>query len=114
MRYIRTKYGIYDIKTSVYHLFSGFKQVDSHCLDYELNPNECKTSDKLKDLMDRFVVVYGKHHTHYKRSEFNRSSHRLLCLDIKDDKKKCYGSVWTNRGLIYVAELNSEGELELI
>ena len=29
-------------------------------------------------------------------------------------KYKCYGAIWTDKGLIYVAKMNDKGELELL
>ena len=28
--------------------------------------------------------------------------------------RNCYGAIWTDKGLIYVAKMNDQGELELI
>ena len=37
-------------------------------------------------------------------------------IDFEKDKEKVvvYGSIWTDKGLIYVAKMNDKGELELI
>ena len=37
----------------------------------------------------------------------------LHCLSLDKDNK-CFGAIWTDKGLIYVAKMNDKGELELL
>ncbi len=50
-------------------------------------------------------------------------NHQILSKEDKNNKEylsqlycfnDIYGAIWTNKGLIYVAKMNSEGVLELI
>lgn len=120
MRYIRTEDGrVIDTKTD-WNFKDGWFKVKGNTLIetnweetvYEGEYVESKTTvdkikiikqaDTIKDVCDEgvcnnsltgFVNIYG--FELYK-------------------KYKCYGAIWTNKGLIYVAKINNKGELELI
>ena len=69
-------------------------------------------ADTIEELCDEFV---------YKRdfsNKYNISllSYKELCLDFKEHKSYdvIYAAIWTSKGLIYVAKMNEDGELELI
>lgn len=70
-----------------------------------------KQSDNLVELCDGFVVA------------FEENNDRITYLDLEWAINKAkryaghtiiYGAIWTDKGLIYVAKMNSEGELELL
>lgn len=64
-----------------------------------------KQSEKIEDLFDEFVRV-------------SKSNHDFLVSDDMPTKKfrdtEIYGAIWTDKGLIYVAKMNENGELELL
>ena len=83
----------------------------------ELIPTEyiVKQANTVKELCDRYVVV----------SEFDKKVIRVNELEndsegwtkevgIPEHIVDVYGAIWTDKGLIYVAKMNSEGELELL
>jgi len=122
MKYIRTKYGkLYDLE----ELNVPFMIVDDY-IDFNLGGRGkiIKQADTIEELCDEFV--------------FEDSDGHYLCnfceqtdLDVgsKFDELKywfnyskkqqykirnCYGAIWTDKSLIYVAKMNDKGELELI
>lgn len=98
MKYIRTKDGIYD----------GEKYDADYFLDMNLG-KVIKQSDTIEELCDEFMVMNNNvcmdlfsSYNNLKNSGWYRSD-----IDI-------YGAIYTDKGLIYVAKMNSEGELMLI
>lgn len=69
-----------------------------------------KIGDTVEELCDEFVAVditlYGDKIKVYKTVK-----------DAREDKfflyDRLYGAIWTDKGLIYVAKMNSQGEWEL-
>ena len=114
MKYIRTNCGIYDID-DLYEIDNlnekpyGVKS--SGWVIYK--ESIVATSDKLTDLFDGYVIIKGKRHVYYNPDNW-MTSHKLLKADIEDGIKKCYGIVWTDKGLNYVAEMNAEGQFKLL
>lgn len=85
----------------------------ANCYSFE----ECeiiKQADTIEELCDEFVIkpkndmknwlAFGVNTKHLKESIYN------LNYPIKE----VYGAIWTEKGLIYVAKMNNEGELELL
>lgn len=75
--------------------------------------NILKQADTIEELCDEFVVIN-------ENGKYEGSSEILdICFlnfftTLKDKKKKLFGAVWTDKGLIYVAKMNEKGELELL
>lgn len=77
-----------------------------------------KSADTIEELCDAFVMFCPNAPRRKIRVyEIIRS----ISLYSKRDKRwggnmvdKVYGAIWTDKGLIYVAKLNEEGELELL
>ena len=72
-----------------------------------------KVADTIEELCDEFVFI----------DEFFKRKHRLAyslenalarCKYHDVDITTLRGAIWTDKGLIYVAKMNSEGELELL
>lgn len=108
MKYIRTKDGIFEWNTLL-----GISQEY-----FENNKKEIIVqADTIEELCDSFVIFYNK--SHHKVSILK--SMTTARLYYKRDKRysgnyvdKVYGAIWTDKGLIYVAKMNEEGELELL
>lgn len=133
MRYIRTKDGIYNVSVSeVKNLTTGFtlekqyqyaKYVDQEdtCTVEVKSFNESdviKQADTIEELIDEYVV------DNCLIEIFERDG-ELAYTDINNYETFCrfgtfhklqdvYGAIWTDKGLIYVAKMNKEGELELL
>ena len=72
-----------------------------------------KQADSIEELCDRFVIIdfdISCEPKFYYKSEINN------IYNLKNWKISniLYGAIWTDKGLIYVAKMNKEGELELI
>ncbi len=130
MKYIRTKDGRI-IKTDGKGCFKEWYGETLYFRDknqtHYLNGIEFVTqSDTIEELCDEAVAVYpdGTHDNcsvmHIvDNNGFCEAVYGCLSVSIDDLKKdyecwEVYGAVWTNKGLIYVAKMNSKGDLELI
>ena len=95
MRYIRTKDGIEGVPD-----YYAKKLIETPTL---------KIADTIEELCDLFVMA-------------NKSTNKYkiyACLinanaDYMFHCENIYGAIWTDKGLIYVAKMNEEGELELL
>ena len=69
-----------------------------------------KESDSIEELCDCFVTImpptFPHIHEYY--------SDMIDWVDNDWEDTTCYGAIWTDKGLIYVAKMNSKGELELL
>ena len=106
MKYIRTKDGIYEINWFDADNFGDEKgDIHSNC---EII-NEANT---IEELCDEFIVISDN----CKRPIISALPFDELQLYAKDRTKYaiCYGAIWTDKGLQFVARMNSKGELELL
>ena len=108
--YIRTKDGVYN----TIHLTS--KMLEHYKADI------IKRSESLEELCDEGVIEVKFGSTGY-IAHFNKNIDELKkflkyleeCQPItKDEILNVYGAIWTSKGLIYVAKMNENGDLELI
>ena len=83
--------------------------------------NVISQADTIEELCDIYVFESTSKETHYMyRCNYDMGVN-LGCI-VNNQKFKMhllengnvYGAIWTNKGLIYVAKLNENGELELI
>lgn len=103
MKYIRTKDNI------IFNLCNGV--FSPQTLGYEV----IKESDTIEELCDCFVVEYsnGKHMILHDFYHLQRH-YDLYCREYHHIAGR-YGCIWvTGKGLIYVAKMNENGELELL
>ena len=107
MKYIRTKDGIWLNKNP-----NGKKEV--YTARYK--PTDIiKESDRIEELCDEFVHIRkNEKPVHHRRSKWLNKDHNTLKWEVKNNFCVVYGAIWTNKGLIYVAKMNEEGELELL
>lgn len=66
-----------------------------------------KQADTIEELCDEFVYVF-ENTTNIIFSNYEALKNHSF------DPSKTFGAIWTNKGLIYVAKMNDEGELELL
>ena len=110
MKYIRTKEHIYEyveqrIHTSQYTKFGLYR----HNLnsDYEQIIAEAET---IEELCDEFVFVdfgiFNDKEYHFKTLEESKKCNALY--------DRCYGAIYTDKGLIYIAKMNDKGGFDLI
>lgn len=120
MKYIRTKYGIYeyvdyDNECIIPMPIVKRKGVLYHCAKC----NIIKQADTIEELCDEFVLdhsLFGDsckclYHSFEKAKngikKRSDNAHHLSNFNI-------YGAIWTELGLKYVAKMNDKGELELL
>ena len=108
--YIRTKDGVYKIdEVKPYFLDEKQKLFINNELKIAANEKQViKQSENLEELCDGFVVV-GNEHIVFQTATFDQ-----VKLFFENKNYEIYGAIWTSKGLIYVARMNEEGELELI
>ena len=127
MSYIRTKNGVYKIdEIKPYFLDEKQKLFINNELKIAVNEKQViKQSESLEELCDEFVLHYGDTMqtsipipwATYERRDDNWQKHKeKLISELKKAERKAtvYGAIWTSKGLIYVANMDSDGKLELI
>ena len=105
--YIRTKDGIYKVESETCHKQGYY--IDRYEEDVILKKQVIKRSENLEELCDRFVVIDKE-----TKEVVNIVSFLAYAKLWSSCKYNIYGSIWTDKGLIYVARMNDKGELELI
>ena len=108
MKYIRTKDGIVEITKVLSYCYLD-KSGNEYLLD------KYKTADTIEELCDEFVLTDNGNPP--------LIIHNVVELDsgifenvktLKTQYKVIYGAIWTDKGLIYVAKMNENGEFELL
>ena len=111
MSYIRTKDGVYEVKeksTGFYIVL--FEKVLTRTI---LNEDVIKESEDLTELCDEFVIDWLPTN-HKDIFGIDKYSKEVIESCIGNNKTNVYGAIWTSKGLIYVAKMNENGDLELI
>ena len=114
MKYIRTKDGelYFNLGETQNGIIVEYNYLGDG-LDLAINYDAIKNqADTIEELCDEIVeVIDGKAQVVYADISFND----LAIAKIRDKNNAIvYGAIWTDKGLIYVAKMNEEGELELI
>ena len=116
MRFIRTE-------NKVYRNASTDKDIVIICKKRRLtvNPKDIiKQADTIEELCDEFIDI--DNHDYYKISHkdgitfaLSKTERLLGNYDIRcEEIGQIMGSIYTDKGLIYVAKMNDKGELELL
>ena len=101
--YIRTKNRIYQVENETCDK-QGYFIGD---YDVILKKQVINQSDSIEELCDRFVAKTCDITQYWVESKLENA--KMYCgVEI------IYGAIWTDKGLIYVAKMNSKGDLELI
>ena len=116
MKYIRTENGVYEV--SYEHNYYYETTYSKECCPAK---NEViKVADNIPELCDRFVFEYKKYDENgqivcrFWRDYLFMEVALETFNDCKIKDKVIYGAIITDKGLIYVAKMNKEGEFELI
>jgi len=118
MKYIRTKDGIYEIYIGDLDLneetsidIAGFRA--KYCRGFErpiTKEDILKIADTIEELCDEVVYVReGYDNTSENIHIFKKRNRSLFHKELS-----VYGAIWTDKGLLYVAKLNEEGEFDLL
>ena len=84
----------------------------------ELSPHyeDCKQADTIEELCDEIVIRHLTSKKPYIADEYQKTQilkdRQKAFVEYGVEEVKC--AIWTDKGLIYVAKMNDEGELELI
>lgn len=113
--YVRTKDGIYEIDkntkgTEDFLWVKTNKANIVQCVWLNCIINEADTIEELCD----FILVWYEKMNEPVFVKYNSITYTALKENNRFKENKCYGAIWTNKGLIYVAKMDSEGKLELI
>lgn len=110
-KYIRTKAEITEIGTTLSNeeLFDYLNQFNNY------RDGLIKVADTIEELCDEFVWenrLLGKCNVDFE----SKTTYVSKCgfVPFADWEYKIYGAIWTEKGLIYVAKMNSKGDLELL
>lgn len=115
MKYIRTKDGIYESEK--------VSCDDKYVYKYEVRPIWCVNQDQeeiisqadtIEELCDEFVLVAPYRFRKPKTATELDKDFDEMRYFYTDKDDTIYGAIWTDKGLIYVAKMNAEGELELL
>ena len=100
MKYIRTKDGIY--------LKDSFKDI---CL--EASENAIAQADTIEELKDFYVVDCPQDRKMNRVFTIKQEAlhYSQDCLKPQGIEHTIHGAIWTDKGLIYVAEMNEDGKL---
>lgn len=100
MKYIRTNEGI-------------FEQNENFTITYHELEDDIREADTIEELCDAFIIIDED------KKKYVYLKEDGLIFDMIQDlgnwcDRTCYGAIWTDKGLIYVAKMNDKGELELL
>lgn len=116
MKYIRTKDGVYeptkwqcDLSGETILVKADNKSFNNGTI---FKRDIIKETYTIKELCDWFlIIVNGRINSYYVSFEYAKSH---LFLFEKCENVEIKGAIETYKGLIYVAKMNQEGELELL
>ena len=113
--YIRTKDGVYEVvDTYEVKYVIGYTEDGFEISIYK--ENVISQSENLDELCDEFVYQTGgsisKGNPMISINDFLSLKEWYVTGGI--NQNNIFGAIWTSKGLIYVAKMNDEGELELI
>lgn len=104
MKYIRTKNEIIEVNPTL--------------TDEQIDIAEGKNTpraDTIEELCDEAVIVDNRPpKTKRLLDNFEKAFMFKNHCRIRNEDIIIYGAIWTDKGLIYVAEMNDKGELELL
>lgn len=101
MKYVRTKNG------NILNLSRG---LTSMIVDKE---DIVQQADTIEELCDEFVF-HVENQRYWVINNYKRALEIAKSYNEDEIKFICYGAIWTDKGLIYVAKTNKKGELELL
>ena len=111
--YIRTEDGIYKVEGETCNKQGYY--IDRYKEDVILKEQVIKQSENLEELCDMFVIMFECLNESYQgilESSYDKIKNIIQTLRIYEEV--VYGAIWTYKGLIFVATMNDEGDLELI
>lgn len=123
MKYIRTEDGVFELVDTYYMYVDGVEtyMYKDNGIGVEINSKKIITkSDTIEELCDIFYWdCEGGFNIHnfmnYPIAKDTWDEYVSDCfMDEEKPDRNMYGCIKTSKGLIYVAKMNSKGELELL
>ena len=100
MKYIRTKDNVFEVTGRF--AMGYYNQYIRPVFDEDI----IKQANTIEELCDKFVKTRPDLPT--------LISQTGILWNVKRTGEEIYGAIWTDKGLIYVAKMNDEGEFELL
>ena len=117
MKYVRTKDGrIIKIgeQTDVGYEKGTFEVHNKTGIVASYEPIEVlKETNIIEELCDE-LVFDNVYHSRMTPSAMHTKENQEVIKSYLKQNIVCYGAIWTDKGLIYVAKMNEKGELELL
>lgn len=124
-KYIRTENGIYKVEEiEKYFLDERQKLFINNTMRIAVKENDViKQADTIEELCDEFVGLVKSTSSNFIIMTVIAHSLKELKESLKTELNGevyeghydiIYGAIWTSKGLIYVAKMNENGDLELI
>ena len=117
-KYIRTDKNIFEVvgETDLVYRIIGASREKNNVYSRTKKLNDViAIGDSIEELCDELVILgaYGCENPFIfpKEKSFNPLEEIWTHCD---NETICYGAIWTDKGLIYVAKINDKGELELL
>ena len=115
--YIRTKDGVYEVEwNSCVEMWCDVKTYKGFILDSMISKVDYKLSENLEELCDLFIdeetkTIFHKHNGYV----INWKTNMVYSLKaLSESYHSVKGAIYTDEGLIYVAKMDENGDLELI
>ena len=109
------KYGVKGAFYTIYYFdenkghYSEYDNKGGRSCDFIDEKDILNQSENLEELCDKFVYCQNGFYEMYSKLDFAHYDKEYI-----KNGGTIKGAIWTSRGLIYVAKLNREGELELL
>ena len=121
MKYIRTKEYVYELISDINN--KGYNVKVKTPFSYALVSKAAiiAQADTIEELCDEFVYIDDYERPYLCNFDYNQDAiihyknGEIGCI-FKTSKNymNIKGAIWTDKGLIYVAQMNDKGELELL
>ena len=111
-RYVRTEDGIFEVVKE--EVLCGVRFYDIETKEHlnRIRGESIIAYADIEELCDEFVLVEKMREATYYHRSHNFNDFKSIAM--LNERYTLYGAVWTSKGLIYVAKMNKDGELELI
>lgn len=119
MKYIRTKDGIYKAtKINGTIVARGGVAYSCNIADVHFpivfkEKDIIKQADTIEELCDE-LIFDNVYHSRMTPSAMHTKENQEVIKNYLKQNITCYGAIWTDKGLIYVAKMNDKGDLELL
>lgn len=111
MKYIRTKDAIFKVTSKAGNIYCVTNQNNDFIIANERAVE--KQAGTIEELLDCCIMTDSKRHLPVNHLTYSYYK-ELAELEKLDKDWVVYGAIWTDKGLQFVARMNSKGEFELL